>query len=178
MAADARLLHCEGLEVDESALTGESVPVRKVASRGTDASRIVLAGTDVTVGTARAVAVAVGQDTRMGALAAALAHEANGQTPLGQRLSLMLHQGIPIIAASGALITVSGLLWGRPLLPQLALGASAAIAALPKACRCWPAPPKPRSRVAWLPATFSSGACRRSKRSAGSTSLAAIRRAR
>ena len=132
VAADARLLHCEGLEVDESALTGESVPVRKVASRGTDASRIVLAGTDVTVGTARAVAVAVGQDTRMGALAAALAHEANGQTPLGQRLSLMLHQGIPIIAASGALITVSGLLWGRPLLPQLALGASAAIAALPE----------------------------------------------
>lgn len=132
VAADARLLHCEGLEVDESALTGESVPVRKGASGGTDASRIVLAGTDVTVGTARAMAVAVGQNTRMGALAAALAHETNGQTPLGQRLSLMLHQGIPIIAASGALITVSGLLWGRPLLPQLALGASAAIAALPE----------------------------------------------
>jgi cation-transporting ATPase I len=132
VAADARLLHCEGLEVDESALTGESIPVRKVASGGTDASRIVLAGTDVTVGTARAVAVAVGKDTRMGALGAALAHEANGQTPLGQRLSLMLRQGIPIIAASGALITVSGLLWGRPLLPQLALGASAAVAALPE----------------------------------------------
>ena len=132
VAADARLLDCEGLEVDESALTGESVPVRKEASGGTDASRIVLAGTDVTVGTARAVAVAVGQDTRMGALAAALAHEANGQTPLGQRLSLMLRQGIPIIATSGALITVSGLLWGRPLLPQLALGASAAVAALPE----------------------------------------------
>ena len=44
----------------------------------------------------------------------------------------MLRQGIPIIAASGALITVSGLLWGRPLLPQLALGASAAVAALPE----------------------------------------------
>jgi cation-transporting ATPase I len=132
VAADARLLRCEGLEIDESALTGESVPVRKGASGGTDDSRIVLAGTDVTVGTARAVAVAVGQDTRMGALAAALAHETNGQTPLGQRLSLMLQQGIPIIAASGAVVTVSGLLWGRPLLPQLALGASAAIAALPE----------------------------------------------
>ena len=130
--ADARLLHCEGLEVDESALTGESVPVRKGASGGTDASRIFLAGTDVTVGTARAVAVAVGKDTRMGALAAALAHEADGQTPLGQRLSRMLRQGVPIIVASGALVTVSGLLWGRPLLPQLALGASAAVAALPE----------------------------------------------
>ena len=132
VAADARLLHCEGLEVDESALTGESVPVSKGASGGTDASRVVLAGTDVTVGTARAIAVAVGKDTRMGALAAALAHEANGQTPLGQRLSLMLRQGLPIIAASGGLITVSGVLWGRPLLPQLALGASAAVAALPE----------------------------------------------
>ena len=132
VAADARLVRCEGLEVDESALTGESVPVRKGASGGIDANRVVLAGTDVTVGTGLAVAVAVGQDTRMGALAAALADEANGQTPMGERLSLMLRQGIPVIAASGVLITVSGLLWGRPVLPQLALGASAALAALPE----------------------------------------------
>ena len=132
VAADARLLRCEGLEVDESALTGESVPVAKAASGGTDASRILLAGTDVTVGTARAVAVSVGKDTRMGALAAALAHETNGQTPLGQRLSILFREGIPIIGASGALVTVSGLLWGRPLLPQLALGVSAAVAALPE----------------------------------------------
>lgn len=132
VAADARLLESVGLEIDESALTGESLPVGKGASGGTDATRIVLAGTDVTVGTARAVAVAVGRHTRMGTVGAALEHEADGQTPLGRRLSVLLREGIPIIGASGALITISGLLWGRPLLPQVALGASAAVAALPE----------------------------------------------
>ncbi len=72
VAADARVLSSLGLEVDEAALTGESLPVPKAPDGGTDASRIVLEGSNVTTGTGNAVVVAVGRQTRMGATSAAL----------------------------------------------------------------------------------------------------------
>ncbi|MBV9809115.1 MAG: HAD-IC family P-type ATPase [Solirubrobacterales bacterium] len=130
--ADARLLESEDLEVDEAPLTGESLPVEKAAVGGTPASRIVLEGSDVTVGTARAVVVAVGAQTRMGATAAAVALQETSESPLGQRLSQMFREGLPLVAGGGLLVTVAGLLWGRPLVPQLALGVSVAVAAIPE----------------------------------------------
>jgi calcium-translocating P-type ATPase len=132
VAADARLIEADELEVDEAALTGESVPVEKEATGGTEATRIVLEGSDVTVGTATAVVIAVGRGTRMGATAAAVALEETRSSPLGQRLGRMFSEGLPVIIAGGALVTAGGLLWGRPLVPQLALGASIAIGAVPE----------------------------------------------
>ncbi|MBV9279774.1 MAG: haloacid dehalogenase, partial [Chloroflexi bacterium] len=82
VAADGRLLSVQGLEVDEAALTGESLPVAKMAEGGTDARRVVLAGSDVTVGTGLAVVVAVGRGTRMGATSAALALDETRTSPL------------------------------------------------------------------------------------------------
>ncbi len=130
--ADARLIASDDLEVDEAALTGESQPVPKAADGGTEASRVVLEGSDVTVGTARAVVVAVGAGTRMGATAAAIALEETRESPLGQRLSRVFRQGLPLIVGGGLLVTVAGLLWGQPLVPQLALGASIAVGAVPE----------------------------------------------
>lgn len=130
--ADARLIAADDLEVDEAALTGESVPVPKAADGGTEASRVVLEGSDVMVGTARAVVVAVGGGTRMGATAAAIALEETRESPLGQRLSRMFRQGLPLIVGGGLLVTVAGLVWGRPFVPQLALGASIAVGAVPE----------------------------------------------
>jgi calcium-translocating P-type ATPase len=112
--------------------TGESVPVPKFVDGGTDASRIVLEGSDVTVGTGRAVVVGVGRGTRMGATAAAVTVEETKASPLGQKLGRMFSDGIPVIIGGGLLVTVAGALWGRPLLPQLALGASVAIGAVPE----------------------------------------------
>ncbi len=133
VAADARLLSAEGLEVDEAALTGESLPVPKAALDGIDASRIVLEGSDVVVGSGRAVVVAVGPETRMGATAAALAlDEAEQQSPLTARLTQLLRQFLPAAAAGGAIVAASGLLRKQPLPQQLALGASVALAAVPE----------------------------------------------
>jgi calcium-translocating P-type ATPase len=132
VAGDARLIQADGLEVDEAPLTGESLPVAKTATGGTDAGRIVLEGSDVTVGTGLALVVAVGQDTRLGATAAALALDEAPESQLGRRLSKMMRQVLPLVAAGGLLVTVCGVLWGGPLVPQLALGASVAIAALPE----------------------------------------------
>ncbi len=130
--ADARLIEADELEVDEAALTGESVPVSKVAEGGTEADRIVLEGSDITVGTARAVVIAVGRGTRMGATAAAVTLEETRQSPLGQKLGRMFSEGLPFIVGGGLIVTVAGVLWGRPLVPQLALGASIAIGAVPE----------------------------------------------
>lgn len=132
LAADARLLEAQGLEVNESALTGESLPVAKMADGSAEEERIVLEGSDVTVGSGRAVVVAVGADTRMGAIAASLADDDTPASDLTRRLERILRQVLPVIAAGGAVVAASGLLRSRPLLPQLALGASVAIAAVPE----------------------------------------------
>jgi cation-transporting ATPase I len=132
VVADARLLEADALEVDEAALTGESLPVTKGPDMPADADRVVLEGSDVTVGTGRAVVLAVGAGTRMGATAAALAIDETRESPLGRRLGELFHQGLPVLLMGGALVTASGVLWGRPLLDQLAIGASIAVAAVPE----------------------------------------------
>ncbi len=130
--ADARLITASHLEVDEAALTGESLPVTKAPAAARDAARVVLNGSDVTTGTGRAVAFAVGPGTRMGAIAAALAVENVRENPLDARLSRMLRLGLPLAGIAGAIVTGMGVLRGGMLLPQLVIGATIAISAIPE----------------------------------------------
>ncbi|HWE09555.1 MAG TPA: HAD-IC family P-type ATPase [Solirubrobacteraceae bacterium] len=132
LVADARLLDADALEVDEAALTGESLPVSKAPDGGRAEDRILLEGSDIIVGTGRAVVVATGADTRLGATAAALAVNEPVQTPLGGRLDRLFRQGMPVVLAGGLVVTVAGILRGAPPLTQLATGASVAVAAVPE----------------------------------------------
>jgi cation-transporting P-type ATPase I len=132
VVADARLIDAESLEVDEAPLTGESMPVSKAADAPAYAERMVLEGSAVTVGTARAVVVAIGADTRLGATAAALAVGDPPETPLGRRLARLVRQTAPIIVGGGLLATLAGIAWNGPSLAQLSIGASLAIAAVPE----------------------------------------------
>jgi calcium-translocating P-type ATPase len=130
--ADARLIAADALEVDEAPLTGESFPVAKSPRGGTDASRIVLEGTDVVAGTGRAVVVAVGEETRMGATTAVLAANGDGESALTMRLDQIFRRSLPAMLAGGALVTVSGVLWRRSAASQLALGTTVALGAMPE----------------------------------------------
>ena len=132
VAADARVIEAMALEVDEAPLTGESLPVEKSPDRGGEAERIVLEGSDVRAGSGLAVVVAVGAATRMGALAAAIHETPRGESVLDRRLAKLLSQTLPLVALGGAVVAASGLAWGNALGPQLALGASVAIAAVPE----------------------------------------------
>jgi Mg2+-importing ATPase len=76
--ADARLLESRDLYVQQAALTGESLPVEKLAGADTDSTRpdaqgMVFLGTSVVSGTARALIVATGRSTAFGDIAARLA---------------------------------------------------------------------------------------------------------
>ena len=132
VVADARLLEAEALEVDESSLTGESLPVEKSPDADAPDARVVLEGSDVTVGSAKALVVAVGARTRLGATAAALAVEETRESPLGVRLDRLFRRGIPAVLAGGVLVTVAGIAWGGAPLTQIGVGASVAIAAVPE----------------------------------------------
>jgi calcium-translocating P-type ATPase len=132
VAADARLMDAEALEVDEAALTGESFPVSKSVNNGSDAGRVVLEGSAVTTGTGRAIVVATGPGTRLGALASVLAEDVERSDPLHERLGQILWRSVPLIAGGGAIVTIAGVLRRQPLLPQLMLGATVAIAAVPE----------------------------------------------
>lgn len=132
VAADARIISAQGLEVDESALTGESLPQAKVPNGTGDIHHIVLEGSDVTAGTGRAIVVAVGQHTRMGATRAALTEGQDEASPLGTRLSRMLSMLLPLSIAGGIIVIGSGWLWGQPLTSLLALGVTVTLAAVPE----------------------------------------------
>ncbi len=130
--ADARLIESESLEVDEASLTGESLPVAKNFADQSDAARVILEGSDVTVGTATAVVFAVGDQTRMGATTAALAKIEPARGVLDRRLNRLVRQSVPVIIGGAGLIAVSGFAWRRPIAAQLALAASIATAVVPE----------------------------------------------
>jgi calcium-translocating P-type ATPase len=132
VAADARVLAAHRLEVDEAALTGESLPVPKMAEGGIEANRVVLEGSDVVAGVGQAVVVAVGRQTLVGATAAALATGESGQSPLGARLTKMLGQMMPVAAGGSILAVAPGLLRRQPISAQLAIGVSLFLAAVPE----------------------------------------------
>jgi Ca2+-transporting ATPase len=136
--ADARLLETASLEVDEAALTGESVPVAKTTDRlpaDTDLaerSNTVYRGTNVTRGSGVAVVVHTGMATEMGAIAGELLGVEDRDTPfqadvdaLGRRL------GIGVLALSALLVPL--LVWrGTDLLTAGLTAVSLAVAAIPE----------------------------------------------
>ncbi|HEX3723754.1 MAG TPA: HAD-IC family P-type ATPase [Nitrolancea sp.] len=132
VAADARIIDSDNLEVNEAALTGESLPVSKQVDGSHDQGRIVLEGSDVISGRGRAVVVATGRDTKMGTLAAAIERRPDTENPLNARLMRMLNLTLPIAGTAGIIVTLSGILRQRSLTAPLALGSSVAIAAVPE----------------------------------------------
>jgi Ca2+-transporting ATPase len=137
--ADARVVHAEGLAVDESALTGESLPVAKQAaavfpSNGSLAERanMVYAGTVVTEGSATAVVTATGRQTELGRIRNLVAETSSPTTPLERQLDRTGRRlaGLSLGACAAALGL--GLFRGVPLLEMLRSAVSLAVAAVPE----------------------------------------------
>ena len=124
--ADGRLDEAAGLQVDEAAMTGESVPV------GRGAGEDVQSGTVVVRGRALATITRTGADSGLGRIAAALADTTNRATPLQQRLSRLSKQLVVLTMLLAALVFVLGLLRGEDAGDMLILAVSLAVAAIPE----------------------------------------------
>lgn len=135
--ADARLLEANGLEVDESALTGESLPVvKKVAAIAKETpvperDTMLYQGTAVAAGFAVAVVVAAGADTES---QRALSESTidGSRTGVERRLESLTRLTLPVAGAAGVALVGTGLLSKRPLRDVIGAGVGLAVAAVPE----------------------------------------------
>ncbi|MFD4621220.1 HAD-IC family P-type ATPase [Streptomyces sp. NPDC058475] len=134
--ADGRLLEAHHMEVDESALTGESLPVAKnvapvLASELGNRTSMVYEGTTVAAGHGRAVVVATGTATEAGRAAA----DGRGAAPsvgVERRLARITRTTLPVPLGSAAAVVAAGMLRGRPTRDTVGAGVGLAVASVPE----------------------------------------------
>jgi Ca2+-transporting ATPase len=138
--ADVRLIEAVNLQIEEAALTGESVPVAKDVARIMngelalgDRRNMAYAGTAATYGRGRAVVVTTGVHTEFGKIARMLQTVETGKTPLQENLDkvgrALAWAAFVIVAA----IVAVGLLRGQPFIEMLMFGMALAVAVVPEA---------------------------------------------
>ena len=147
--ADGRILESASLKIEEAALTGESLPVTKIAEAIKlsetakdvplgDRKNMVYMGGTVVYGRGVAVVTATGMDTEMGKIAGALAQAQEGKTPLQRKLSQLskfltwIVLGICAIVFGVQLIRNAGNFEVDIVLDSFMVAVSLAVAAIPE----------------------------------------------
>ena len=142
VAADARLIEARHLSIDESALTGESMPVlKRVQSLEfrvmsdiplADRTNMVYMGTLVTGGQGIAVVVATGRFTEMGKIQTLVGEARTPETPMERQLNRMGTQLVLISGAVCGVVFIIGILRGYGFIQMLKTSISLAVAAVPE----------------------------------------------
>lgn len=139
VTVDARIIEAVGLALDESALTGESIPVTKTAAvvvgaDGALADRLnmVFAGTVVAEGSGLAVVTATGRNTEIGHIRTLVAETATPPTPLERQLDDLGRRLVGVSLGFCGITLVLGVVRGVPLLEMLRTVISLAVAAVPE----------------------------------------------
>lgn len=137
--ADARVLECANLKTDESAMTGESVPVSKRAMAFLpedtalgDRENMVISSTVVTNGRAVCVVTATGMDTEVGRIARMLTDAEDVTTPLQRKMGEISKTLSFLCLSVCAVMFGVGLIYGRELLGMFMTAVSLAVAAIPE----------------------------------------------
>lgn len=139
VCADGRVVESRSLKTEESALTGEALPVEKTSVGGLpeetatgDRKNMVLAGGYVVYGKGKVLVTATGMDTEMGRIAAMLSHTSDSMTPLQKKLEQTGKQlGIGALAIC-VLIFCMGILQEKPPFSMFMTAVSLAVAAIPE----------------------------------------------
>ncbi|MDD4570274.1 MAG: HAD-IC family P-type ATPase, partial [Tepidanaerobacteraceae bacterium] len=136
--ADGILLEAENLKVDESLLTGESLPVEKMTVT-TKESQIKIhsqkhafMGTLVVTGRGKMIVEKTGMDTEMGKIAGMIGDIEDEQTPLQKRLELLGKQLVILCLAICAIVALLGVVRGETIYDMFLFGVSLAVAAIPE----------------------------------------------
>ncbi|MDQ3141898.1 MAG: cation-translocating P-type ATPase [Bacteroidota bacterium] len=136
--ADARIFNLSQFQVDESALTGESMPVEKqdkileVPTTLAERVNMLYKGTNVTNGNAKAIVTATGMETELGKIASMVQTAAPVITPLEKKLAQFSKNLIKITIGLVVLIFITGLLYGDSVIEMLKTSIALAVAAIPE----------------------------------------------
>ncbi|MEG2348674.1 MAG: cation-translocating P-type ATPase [Clostridia bacterium] len=138
--ADMRIIKNHSLRVEESALTGESVPVDKIDKIISNDKKIPLAerlnmiysGSSVVYGRAEALVTAIGMDTELGKIAEAISTQTVELTPLQKKINELSKVLSIIILVIAVVMFVVGYMKGNPVLDVFMLAISLAVAAIPE----------------------------------------------
>jgi Ca2+-transporting ATPase len=136
--ADIRLLNSWNLEINEAALTGESLPVIKniqllsgdcpLAER----KNMLYLGTDVTRGKGIGIVVRTGMETEIGYLMSLMEGQEKVLTPLHEKVTSISKKFIKGAAFAGAIVFIAGLLRGRPITQIITTSITLAASAVPE----------------------------------------------
>jgi P-type Ca2+ transporter type 2C len=136
--ADVRILESSNLKINESALTGESMPVEKdsgiVAGESVLADRhnMLYMSTIITNGRATGLVIATGMVTEIGAIATGLEESNDEQTPLQRNINQLSKYLLLVFLGACALLVVVGLIQGLGIFEVALLAIAAAVASIPE----------------------------------------------
>lgn len=136
--ADIRLLEAWNLEVDESMLTGESLPVQKNAESIkeeailSERSNMLFKGTHISKGKGYGIVIATGMQTEMGRLMSHLTEEKQEMTPLQQEVATISKNFVKVALGIVGLIFTVGLVRGVPLHSMISTSIALAVSAIPE----------------------------------------------
>ncbi len=137
--ADARIIESANLRVDESSLTGESLPVDKSsdplrrARQVGDRTNMAFKATSVVYGRARAVVVGTGMATELGHIAGLLKAHRSPATPLQKRLAALGRRLAAAAIVICAAVFLIGVMRGEEITLMFLTAVSLAVAAIPEA---------------------------------------------
>ena len=138
VTADIRLLRASKLQADESALTGESLPVDKqtdpIGAHAplAECSNLLFRGTSVTRGSGEGVVVATGMGTEIGRIAALAAGATAGGSPLEERLNALGRTLIWATLGIATIVAVGGILEGKKTFLMIETAIALAVATIPE----------------------------------------------
>jgi len=137
--ADARIVEAAACKADESAVTGESLPVDKAAGPGlaegtplAERHNMLIGSTVLTAGRCTAVVTATGMDSEVGRVAGLLLAQREGETPLQRKMGEVSRSLSFLCVCVCAVMFGAGLLQGRQLLDMFMTAVSLAVAAIPE----------------------------------------------
>jgi len=138
IGADLRVLTASRLQVDESALTGESLPVTKSTgllpgdTGPADRTNMLYQGTFLTRGSGEGVVVATGMATELGKIAAMVESAKEGATPLEKQLDRLGKKLIRVTAVVAVVVATGGIISGKGFYLMIETAIALAVATIPE----------------------------------------------
>lgn len=138
ISADMRCANCSALSADESALTGESLPVEKSTDPSSETASItergsmLFKGTHVVRGSGEGIVTGTGLATEIGRITQLVEEAESGESPLERQLSVLSRQLIWLTLFFAAAVAVVGLYSGKPPFLMVETAIALAVAAIPE----------------------------------------------